>query len=118
MSWLWGKSKCHPFINEKTLEQRKALSATLCMENPQKYPIIFTPNGLVLKKEKYVMPMEFTIQKMIKCVQISGSQSQSQNVFVLVNDILLRPDQLLEELYKKYCHEDGILYLTIGQETT
>lgn len=112
------------FKYQKTysLEKRKSELTKIRSNYTDRIPIIaevssksdFQP----LEKCKYLCPSDMTLGQFIYILNRRLKLTDSQAMFVFINNQLFPTDRLMSDIYKTEKSEDGFLYCLITSENT
>ncbi len=110
------------FIKNKSYEQRCLISSAIMKKHPGKYPIILVKGSnacINLTRRKFLVPETLTMSDFMCSVGIlCGKESKEALYFLFGGRILATPHDMMENIYKKYKHPDGFLYVTYMVENS
>lgn len=110
------------FKKKYNINKRKLLYNKIRTKWPHLYPVIVDShnnNDPKIIKTKYLAPdglimghLLFGIRKNIKTV------TSDETILFYINDIMVPPSQIIDNIYIKYKDDDGFLYITYTKEST
>jgi GABA(A) receptor-associated protein len=110
------------FIKNHTFDVRKNESRKITLKYPTKIPIIVEKYNKCklndIDKKKYLVPKDMLMSQFIYVIRKRIKLTESQALFVMVNNQLASSNAQLADVYEKYCNEDGFLYITYTSENT
>ena len=110
------------FKEDYTEEMRIQESNKIITKYPTRIPIIVQKSEkcdlIDIKKKKYLVPKELTLQQFIFVIRKRIKLESSQALFIMVNNTLSPATLNLGEIYEKQKDKDGFLYITYSSENT
>lgn len=105
-----------------TFEKRISTSRIIREKYPELVPVIvFKPSSekyITIKKNKYLVPIEYTLRKFIREIYLFNNIPKIKTIFPLINNISPVMDETLGHLYNKHKDPDGFLYIAISTENS
>jgi GABA(A) receptor-associated protein len=125
-------SICNKVISEKTLEERKVLSAQLRKKYNNRTPIIINYknihdiNTISHKfnnqqphiRKKFLVPVNITVSQLIVIIRKKIKLKQQEAIFIFVGGIIPPSSENIGVIYNNYANEDGFLYMEVSLENT
>lgn len=113
-----------PFISKNSPDQRKAVSAQLVEQYPERIPVVVVkyPGARVAdlpeKRTRLLAPADITIAKFVSEMRKSIQLGRLENLFVYVGDSLVQnPNLKMSQLYAKHKNDDGFLYVVYSDQS-
>lgn len=110
------------FKEDYTEEMRIQESNKIITKYPTRIPIIVERSEkcdlIDIKKKKYLVPKDLTLQQFIFIIRKRIKLESSQALFIMVNNTLSPASLNLGEIYEKQKDKDGFLYITYSSENT
>ena len=110
------------FKEDYTEEMRIQESNKIITKYPTRIPIIVEKSEksdlIDIKKKKYLVPKDLTLQQFIFIIRKRIKLESSQALFVMINNTLSPATLNLGEIYEKQKDKDGYLYITYSSENT
>jgi GABA(A) receptor-associated protein len=112
-----------PFRELYSLDKRKSEFKNINMKYPDRIPVIVeraTHHSLIpqIDKKKYLISHDLTMYQVLYTIRRRLKLSETQAIFVFINNRLPPMAATLGQIYKDNKEEDGFLYITYNGEDT
>ena len=84
---------------------------------PDRVPVIVGKKNSP-DKHKYMVPKSLTMAQFMCMLRARIKLTSDKAIFVFIDNTLVPNSELIETLYSRYVHTDGILYMTYASEST
>ena len=84
---------------------------------PDRVPVIVGKKNSP-DKHKYMVPKGITMAQFMCMLRTRIKLTSDKAIFVFIDNTLVPNSELMETLYSRYVHTDGILYMTYASEST
>jgi len=107
--------------------KRMAMSRKLKDSHPDRIGVIVEVigDGLSINSNKFLAPTSGTLSRLLieirRSIQLHGDTlPETVAIFLLVgeNNVLAPTSYTIEQIYKRYCDKDGLLYFKVATENT
>ena len=122
---MLNNSKYVPYMQSKSLEERKQESERMVSKYYDRVPIIVEKsqsksNTLPdIDKHKYLVPKDLSIGQFVHVIRKRIKLDPAQALFIFVNKNIVPPaTAFVSTIYDDYKSEDGFLYITYTTEST
>ena len=106
-----------------SFENRKKESARLIAKYPNLIPMIFEKSDQcylpTLKKSTMLLKKELTVGQVLLLIRTELKMKSDENLYLLINNEKVPSiTDNLNDIYQKYSHKDGFIYVTYTNEST
>ena len=110
-------------MSVKSLDERKAESASIMQKYPNRIPVIVTRSEGSrvndIDKKKFLIPTDLTIGQFVHVIRKRIKAKPEEGIFVFVGKNILPPTaSLVSTIYNEHKDEDGFLYMVYSAENT
>jgi len=84
---------------------------------PDRVPVIVGKKNSP-DKHKYMVPKGITMAQFMCMLRTRIKLTSDKAIFVFIDNTLVPNSELMENLYARHVHTDGILYMTYASEST
>ena len=84
---------------------------------PDRVPVIVGKKNSP-DKHKYMVPKGITMAQFMCMLRTRIKLTSDKAIFVFIDNTLVPNSELMETLYARHVHTDGILYMTYASEST
>ena len=110
------------FVTKYTEAERVTESAKIIEKYPDRLPIIVEKKEGSkigdLDKTKYLVPKDMTVGQFMYVIRKRIKLKSELALFVFVNNVLPATSETISDMYAKYKHKDGFLYMVYAGENT
>jgi len=110
------------FIDKYTLEERICESTKVKLSHPTHICAIIEKSKNSQLKEidtrKFLIPKTTKFIDVIYIIRKKINLSQTDAIYMFINDIIPSPNENIETIYNKYQNQDGFLYIKYDSENT
>ena len=111
------------FEGKYTFEQRLKESTRIVERYPDKVPIICEKykrdkSLYTIDKNKFLAGGDLTMGQFIYVIRKRIKMKPEEGLYLFIDNTLLPNTELLSNIYKKYKHTDGFLYILFSLENT
>jgi len=97
---------------EFTKEHAEAMK----IKNPDRIPVIVkTCDGINLKKNKYLVPLDLTIGQFQYVLRKNTNLNSSEAFFLFINSKLIQSSMMMQNVYELY-NKDGFVHIHLAKE--
>lgn len=113
-------SKKNDIKLKTTLEQRQQEASKIMKKYPDRVPIIIesATDGLVIDKNKFLVPRDLTIGQFIFTIRKRVQLSPDKALYLYVNEKIPATSSKISQVYDENHDEDLYLYCVIAEEST
>ena len=109
------------FKIQYSIIKRKKESTRLLEKFPNRIPVIcekleYTRTSVV--PSKILIPCEMTIAQVNSIIRSKNNLSNDKSIFLFIQQDILCPTCVIEEVYHRYKDDDGFLYIQYTTENT
>lgn len=109
------------FKIQYSIIKRKKESTRLLQKFPNRIPVIcekleYTRTGVI--PSKMLIPCEMTIAQVNSIIRSKNNLSSDKSIFLFIQQDILCPTCVIEEVYQHYKDDDGFLYIQYTTENT
>lgn len=109
------------FKIQYSIKRRKEESSRLLHKYPERIPVIcekleYTRTNVV--PSKMLIPRAMTIAQVNSIIRSKTQLSKEQSIFLFIQQDILCPTCVIEEVYHHYKDDDGFLYIQYTTENT
>ena len=108
------------YFKKHSLEHRQSISKTLLEKNCNHVPCVINIEGkdtLKLKKPinelKILISGDFILGELIALLRKRINISQTEGVYLFIDNRLIPTSCIMRNVYNKYKHQDGFLYIDL-----
>ena len=110
------------FIDKYTLEERICESTKVKLSHPTHICAIIekSKNSTIkeIDKKKFLIPKTIKFIDVIYIIRKKINLSQSDAIYMFINDTIPSSNENIETIYNKYKNQDGFLYIKYDTEST
>ena len=111
------------YRKKRTFMERSAEAEKIISRHPDRLPIIVEKKGddkniPKIDKSKFLVPLDLSFGQFVYVVRKRIELPPTQSLFLFVDGILPRTSDSIIDLYTKYKHLDGFLYISYCGENT
>lgn len=130
---------CQSYKERTTWDERKALSARLMSQHPDRVPVVVhAMHGLRLKQERYLVPSNIMLGRFMSevrqhaytvapsyspdsiSVDVRAPLTPEKGIYLMVGEKQVMPcvSASMQDVYNVHKDGDGLLYMTLCAEST
>lgn len=109
------------FKMKHSIKKRLEDSRNLLYKYPDRIPVIYEKleyNKVDIIPSKLLIPRTMTIAQINTILRVKTKLSNDQSIFLFVQQDILCPNCVIEEVYHHYKDDDGFLYIQYTTENT
>jgi GABA(A) receptor-associated protein len=108
------------FQRKFTFEERLTESSRVRAKYPDRVPVICGKSKKSrmeeIDKNKYLVPSDLTLGQFIYVIRKRLRLPAEKAVFLFINGTINANTATMNDMYYRYCNEDGFLYITYNDE--